>query len=195
MEIVLCSGSPRRLQILKQLGFAPQVIASEFVEDLPKSGVDPADYVRETSRGKLDWVKANFSLTNALLVAADTVVVCNGEVYEKPLTAEANLAMLRAFHDAGGVDVLTSVWVFSTETNTHAERTVSTRCEMAAWVTDADLAAYAASGEGHGAAGGFMIQGRGAALFGAIAGDFYNVVGLPASVTYELVNAMRDYKQ
>lgn len=192
LKLILCSGSPRRLEILQQMGFNPQVIQSEFIENVNKIGKSPIEYVEMTSFGKLQWVKDNFTLSKSLLISADTIVVCNGEIYEKPLTKEVNLSMLNKFFEIGQVQVITSVNIFNTETNEHQHFTETTICHMAKWLTQNDLNTYVSSLEGLQVAGGFKIQGMGSFLFSKIDGDFYNVVGLPFSGTYRL---LKQYKQ
>lgn len=191
-QLILCSGSPRRSELITQMGFTPQVIVSEFIEDVSKAGKSPIEYVEETSLGKLQWVKANFTLSNAVLISADTIVVCDGVIYEKPLTKEANVEMLTKFHHHGHVQVITAVHVFNTETNVLQKHTETTQCHMSRWLTPADISQYVDTLEGLTVAGGFKIQGLGAMLFDRIDGDFYNVVGLPFSGTYKL---LREYKQ
>lgn len=187
MKLVLCSSSPRRLELLQQAGLDPEVIPSQFIENIPKADLTPQQYIQQTSLGKLNYVRDNYTLTKSLLISADTVVVCEGTIYEKPGTKEANLQMLTKFSDVGYVEVMTSVDVFNTETNDHKSFVEVTKCFLANWLTQRDLNDYVDTLEGLQVAGGFKIQGKGALLFDKIEGDYFNIVGLPLAKAAKVI--------
>lgn len=193
-RFILCSSSPRRRDILRQIGFEPIVRKSNFKEDLDKASYDASrlvDYVADTAYHKLLDVRNALGHETAsplLLLSADTVIICNGEIFEKPRSYEGNVAMLqrlRAAQAAGhkinivtcGVLVKLGDGVVEQESRFRTQ----TAIHLVDGLTDAAICSYCRSGEGLEVAGGFKIQGLGAVLFDAIDGDFYNCVGLPAS--------------
>ena len=171
MQLILASASPRRKELLSLFG-VPFVIRVADIDETMDSGKPPFDEVGRVSRAKAMAVAA---AAEDVVIAADTIVVCEGRVLGKPKTeaeAEAMLSLL------SGRDhqVMTGVTVrqggkcetFTEVTDLHF-RELSTR----------EIAQYVASGEPMDKAGAYGIQG-GAALFcEKMNGDYYNVMGLP----------------
>ena len=121
----------------------------------------------------------------ALVVGADTVVVVDGEPLGKPSGAADAAAMLRQLR--GRVhEVTTGVAVLDAATGREAMETVTSRVRMKPY-SDADVAAYVATGEPLDKAGAYAIQGAGGALVEALEGSWSNVVGLPLAATAELL--------
>jgi septum formation protein len=132
--------------------------------------------VREHARGKARSVSDDAG--DRPVVGVDTIVHCGGHVYGKPATAEQAAEMLErlsgdAHEVVSGLAVVTPGW----ELVEHETTVVRFRA-----LTSRDIATYVASGEWDGRAGGYAIQGLGAALVERIDGDYLNVVGLPAAM-------------
>ena len=173
--LLLASTSPQRRAILEQLGLPFDVVAPRFEEeDAPDA--DPVELVRAQARGKAASVADEAG--DRPVVGVDTIVHLGGRVYGKPAGADEAVAMLEALADAehevvSGLALITPGW----ELVEHDVTRVRFRS-----LTPRDVAAYVASGEWEGRAGGYAIQGRGAALVTRVEGDYLNVVGLPAAL-------------
>jgi septum formation protein len=178
--LLLASTSPQRRAILEQLGLPFDVVAPRYEEDDPP-GAAPVDLVREHAAGKARSVAAE--ARGRPVLGVDTAVVLDGRAYGKPQTAEEATAMLEALagetHEVvSGLCLITPGW----EAVEHDVTRVTFRP-----LTGRDLASYVASGEWEGRAGGYAIQGLGAALVERIDGDYLNVVGLPAALLVRLL--------
>ncbi len=180
--LVLASTSPQRRAILEQLALPFEVVAPAYEEDDPPDA-DAVELVRRHAQGKARSVADRAA--DRPVIGVDTTVVLDGRIYGKPdgpAAAEAMLEALSARTHAvvSGLCVLTRGW----EELAHATTLVTFRP-----LTARDLASYVASGEWQSRAGGYAIQGRGAALVERIEGDYLNVVGLPAAL---LVGVLAD---
>jgi nucleoside triphosphate pyrophosphatase len=171
LPIVLASTSPQRRAILEQLGIPFELAAPDF-EELAE---DPL----ELAAGKARSIAAD----ERPVLGVDTIVRCEGRVYGKPVDAGEAAAMLEALsgreHEVvSGLCLRTLAW--------EELRSETTRVVFRP-LTPRDIAAYVAAGEWEGRAGGYAIQGRGAALVERIDGDYLNVVGLPAALLVRLL--------
>jgi septum formation protein len=178
--LLLASTSPQRRAILTQLGLPFEVVAPRY-QELDPPGASPVELVREHARGKARSVAGDAGERPVLGV--DTAVVLGGVVYGKPKDAGDAERMLEALAGrthvvVSGLCLLTPAW----EEVGHDETRVAFRPLAAR-----DLAAYVASGEWQGRAGGYAIQGLGAGLVERIEGDYLNVVGLPAALLVRLL--------
>ena len=200
-HIILASASPRRSSILNdQLQLSARVVPSTFSEDLDKSAfAAPSEYVAETARQKaLDVFgrcQKPFIVEHerppSLIVGADTVVVCDGAILEKPTSTEDARRMLRDLSAAGTHRVCTAVSLIyggSAVGDTPHEHTFVEETTVAFRSLDeAEIEAYVASGEPMDKAGAYAIQGLGGVFVERIEGDYSNVVGFPAArFCYEL---------
>ncbi|VEU23235.1 DEKNAAC104360 [Brettanomyces naardenensis] len=193
----LCTTSPRRQQIIQQLGFKPIVIAPTFEENLDKTIYTVKQYVTETATGKIlsVWNSLDESERHGdiLLLSADTVVENDGRIYEKPKTYEENCRMLKELRDSPTPTYIHSgvVLLLGDETRPDGyrmERFVETTgVVMKKEVSDEFIEQYCKSGEGLTVAGGFRIQGYGSTFITGIRGDFFNGVGLPAGRTFDKI--------
>ena len=177
--LVLASRSPQRRAILEQLGLPFEVVVPEFEEE-PTAGA-PVDEVELRAAGKARSVAAVAGQRPVLGV--DTEVVVGGRIYGKPANAADAEAMLEALsgntHEVvSGLCLLTPAW----EELRHEVTLVTFRK-----LTPRELGLYVASGEWRERAGGYAIQGRGAALVTGIRGDYLNVVGLPVAALLDIV--------
>jgi septum formation protein len=178
--ILLASTSPQRRAILEQLHVPFDVVAPRYEEHDPPEA-DAARLVREHALGKARSVAAEAG--DRPVLGVDTTVVLGGRIYAKPTDAGHAERMLdelggRTHAVVSGLALVTPGW----EHVEDAATLVSFRP-----LTPRDLAWYVASGEWEGRAGGYAIQGRGAALVERVEGDYLNVVGLPASVLVRLL--------
>ena len=178
--ILLASTSPQRRAILEQLGLPFDVVAPRYEED-DSPGADPVDLVRAHAVGKARSVAGEAG--DRPVLGVDTAVILNGRVFGKPTGADEAAEMLEALggetHEVvSGLCLLTPGW----EVVEHELTRVTFR-----ELTARDLAGYVASGEWEGRAGGYAIQGLGAALVSGIEGDYLNVVGLPAALLVRLL--------
>jgi nucleoside triphosphate pyrophosphatase len=178
-DLVLASASPRRRELLEQLGLVLVVAAAE-IDETPLPGERPGDYVRRVAGAKCDAVAAARASEPALpVLAADTIVVAPGEVglaiLGKPADADHARGMLSRL---GGRrhEVATAYRVrFADQV---LERTVTTIVTFRA-LAPAELDAYVASGEWRGKAGGYAVQGIAGAFVTELRGSHTNVIGLP----------------
>lgn len=185
--LVLASASPRRKQILEQLGLAFRVIPSGFDETLLE-GETPAVHVERLARGKAAEIVAQFASAAEApcVLAADTIVVLDAEILGKPRDDGDAVRMLlglsgRAHRVSTGV----ALFVPGVEPVSAVFESEVRFREL----TRASATAYVASGEGRDKAGSYAIQGLGAGLVREIVGSYTNVVGLPAAETLDLLLA------
>ena len=172
--LLLASTSPQRRAILEQLHIPFDVAAPRYEEDDPPDA-DPAELVRRHALGKARSVAADAG--NRPVLGVDTTVALDGRIYAKPADAGDAERMLdelsgRTHAVVSGLALVTPGWELVEDSST----LVTFRR-----LTPRDLAAYVASGEWEGRAGGYAIQGRGATLVERVEGDYLNIVGLPAA--------------
>ena len=183
-DLWLASRSPRRAELLRTLGVAFAPLDVEVDESL-QAGESASAYVARLARAK---AAAGQLLANPLaaVLAADTTVVCETQILGKPADRAEGLAMLGLLAGRWH-EVFTGVVVATPGGALHAA-TVCTRVCFRA-LSDAEIAAYWASGEPADKAGGYGIQGLGGALVERIDGSYSNVVGLPLAETLALLDA------
>ena len=177
--LLLASTSPQRRAILEQLHIPFRVAAPLYEEDDPPDA-DPRELVRTHAREKALSVARETG--HRPILAVDTTVWLDGRVYGKPANADEAVEMLdalggRTHSVVSGLCLVTEGWE-----QVEVEETAVTFRPL----TAGDLAAYVASGEWQGRAGGYAIQGRGAALVAGVEGDYLNVVGLPLARLLDL---------
>jgi septum formation protein len=178
--LILASTSPQRRAILRQLGIPFDVVAPSYVEHDPPDA-DATQLVLDHARGKAESVARDAG--DRPVLGVDTTVVLDGRIYGKPEDAGDAERMLeelsgRTHTVVSGLCLLTPGW----ETVEAAATLVTFRA-----LTPRDLGSYVAAGEWEGRAGGYAIQGLGAALVERIEGDYLNVVGLPAALLVRLL--------
>ncbi|PNS17261.1 Maf-like protein [Sphaceloma murrayae] len=215
-RVILASASPRRKQLLAQIGLTDlEIIPSNAPEDLSKT-LAPFEYVLQTAESKAMAVyKKEIDSPKGepgLIIAADTVVVSPlGEILEKPRSEKHHIGMLQGLRNAGMHKVYTAVVCmapredavtpgYSMETQVEASASMNgsnvdatnalfqeTAVRFDASITDDLILAYVKTREGADKAGGYGIQGTGAILVERIEGSFDNVVGLPLRTTLQLI--------
>lgn len=183
ISLVLASSSPRRSQLLNDLGLTFRVKPSEAPEPLPTGadGQNPGAYVERLAR-----LKACACAENGVIIAADTVVVLENAILNKPRDAEEALEMLTRLQGQTH-RVFTGVCVRNGE-NLKCEHEI-TRVTFGA-ASESFLRAYIRTGEPMDKAGAYGAQARGALLIERIEGDYWNVVGLPI---FRLARMLREF--
>lgn len=181
--IYLASQSPRRRELLKQLGVDFSILDVDVPEHR-EPGEPPDDYVSRVAREKAAaGLMQVVAVPNAIVIGADTEVILGDDVFGKPADAEDAARMLRRL--AGRAHRAVSVvWCVSASREEHA--TSDSTVEFMP-LDDADIAAYVASGEAFGKAGAYAIQGRAAAFVKHLAGSHSGVMGLPLHETAQLL--------
>jgi nucleoside triphosphate pyrophosphatase len=180
--ICLASMSPRRRELLAQIG-VPHTVAAAHVDETRLAAESPADYVARLARLKAATVRQRGE--GLPVLAADTTVVAAGSVYGKPGDRAEGLAMLGAL--AGRThEVLTAVALV-----THEGVTLRVSCSSVSFrdIAPAEMEAYWETGEPCDKAGGYAIQGYGAVFVAALSGSYSGVMGLPLFETAELLRA------
>lgn len=198
-RVILASASPRRRQLLAQIGLTNvEVIPSQFEENLPKT-LSPFEYVQATATQKAlavyrQEVSNETKGEPGIIIAADTVVVSSmGDILEKPRSEVHHIQMLKSLRDTGEHRVYTAVVTMvpleSARDPGYAleAATEETVVKFDPHITDELLLAYVRTREGADKAGGYGIQGTGAVLVEKIEGSFDNVVGLPLRTTLRLI--------
>ncbi|MDM7999380.1 MAG: nucleoside triphosphate pyrophosphatase [Dehalococcoidia bacterium] len=184
-KIVLASASPRRKELLEQIGLRFEVDPTDH-DEVRTTALGPHATARRISLGKAKTAARKHC--DALIIAADTLVVLGDRVFGKPRTISQAREMLRAL--SGRVhSVVTGFTVLDAGTGKAISRSVETKVWMKK-LTMEQIDAYVRTKEPLGKAGGYAIQGRGAVLVDRIEGDYSNVVGLPLSAVAE---ALREF--
>ena len=181
MRLILASASPRRRELLSGICSQFEVVPSEIDETL-EDGPTP-EGVAELALRKARAVAARAG--EAVVLAADTLVVLDGTALGKPADPEEARAMLRRLRGREH-EVITGVAVVDSRTGREASLAVVSRVRMAAY-SDATLDAYVASGAPLDKAGAYAIKDLGGALVERLAGSYANVVGLPVEETRRLL--------
>ncbi|MEP9346146.1 nucleoside triphosphate pyrophosphatase [Enterobacter roggenkampii] len=188
-SLYLASGSPRRQELLTQLGVSFERIVTG-IEEQRAEGESAQQYVSRLAREKAQAGVASVPRDLPVL-GADTIVILNGEVLEKPHDADHAARMLRKLSGQTH-QVMTAVAL--------ADRQHVLDCLVVTEVTfreltDDDIAAYIASGEPMDKAGAYGIQGLGGCFVRKIHGSYHAVVGLPLVETYELLSNFNSLRE
>lgn len=195
MKIILGSASPRRRELLAQIGLEFEVLVSNVEEQV--TSTVPYEVVEELSVQKAEGVLELLQEQEALLViGADTIVACDGQILGKPKDAEDAKAMLRKLQGRAH-EVYTGVTVLyvgksdveipgdesalNVQRRTFHEATKVVFCPM----SEEEISAYVATGDPLDKAGAYGIQGLCARYIQGIEGDYNNVVGLPVGRLYQ----------
>jgi septum formation protein len=183
--LVLASASPRRVQLLHQVGVVPAATDPAELDETPARGETPRVYAARMARSKAEAVARRHP--GRFVLAADTVVAAGRRILDKPADADEarrRLEMLsgRRHRVYGGVCLVAP-------DGRAAERVVQTIVRFKRLHRD-EIAGYVAGGEWQGKAGGYAIQGAAAAFVPWINGSYSNVVGLPVTETLALLDGL-----
>jgi len=179
-KLVLASGSPRRAEILERAGWPHEVIVAGIDETL-LPGEEAAAYVQRLARSKAEKVASG--LDHGLVLGADTTVVVADQILGQPVDAADARRMLDLLN-AKWHEVLTGVALVRVggETRVAYETTRVRFAEM----SDDEIDWYISTGEPFGKAGAYGIQGKASLFIEEIEGDYFNIMGLPIRLVYEL---------
>ena len=192
-ELILASGSPRRKELLRQIGLRFRVLKSDADETVEMS--DPSDIVKELSRRKAEDVAGK--ITEGIVIGADTIVWLDGVLLGKPKGRADAEKMLRNLQGKAhqvftGVTILRKGKMTGDENNGISRDTFS--CVTTVHVhnmSEEEINAYLDTGDAFDKAGSYGIQGPFAAYIDGIEGDYTNVVGLPVSEVYRHLKNFR----
>ncbi|AZV76944.1 septum formation protein Maf [Parasedimentitalea marina] len=182
MAFILGSGSPRRLELLAQLGVAPDDVRAPDIDETPQKAELPRDYCNRIAREKVRAVEAG---DNDLVLCADTTVALGRRILGKPENAgeaaEFLLALSGRRHRVITAIALRrgdKIWARDVVSQVRMKR-----------LSDPELNAYLASNDWQGKAGGYGIQGPAGALIPWISGSYTGIVGLPLAETANMLLA------
>jgi len=182
LKLVLGSGSPRRLELLAQIGLTPFAIRAPDIDEDVKAGELPRDYVKRIAAQKVDAVTAD---ADEVVLCADTTVALGRRIMGKPADAGEAASFLYALSGrrhkvitAIAVKRGTQVWTKDVQSTVAFKQ-----------LSDAEVNAYLANDDWRGKAGGYAIQGPASAFIPWINGSYTGIVGLPLAETAGLLTA------
>ena len=181
LRVVLASRSPRRIELIAQLGITADVVPAD-IDETPLAGEEPAQYVKRLASSKARAVQERLA-TDALVLGADTTVDLDGVIFGQPVDETEARRMLKAL-SARTHRVHTGVAVIGPD---RSESVVVTSMVTFEPVTDALLDWYIGTGEWQGKAGSYAIQGLGGTLVASTRGAMSNIIGLPLQETARLL--------
>ena len=182
LKLILGSGSPRRLELLAQIGVVPHAIRPPDIDEDPTKTELPRDYVNRIAREKAE---ASQIAQDEVVLCADTSVAVGRRILGKPATADEARAFLTVLAGrrhkvitALAVKRADRVWVRDVQTSVSMKR-----------LSDVEMDWYLSTGDWQGKAGGYGIQGPASAFITSINGSFHAVMGLPLPETAALLQA------
>jgi septum formation protein len=175
MKLILASASVRRAEVLHDAGLSFSVLSSA-VDETPMPGESPSELVQRLADAKAELVAAR-AVGPAIVIAADTEVVLDGQVLGKPRTSEDARQMLAKL-SARTHSVLTGVTLIRLPDVERRSFIETTRVQFAP-IPDEEITRYLATGEPFDKAGSYAIQGRAGRYVPRIEGCYFNIVGLP----------------
>ena len=180
-KIILASASPRRTEILRTVGWPFETLPLN-IDETRKAGEDAATYVQRLARAKAE--AAAQQRGGALIVGADTTVVIGDQILEKPSDHDDARRMLRRLSGQWH-QVLTGIALINGATSESSVAYETTEVEFAL-MSETEVDWYVSTGEPMDKAGAYAIQGLGSRFIEGIRGDYFNVVGLPVRLLYEM---------
>lgn len=187
-KLILASASPRRVALLGQVGIVPDAIVAADLDETPLPQELPADLARRLAVSKAQAVAARPDAVgadvNGYVLAADTVVACGRRILPKAADA-AEVQSCLSLLSGRRHRVITAVCLIAP--GGQVRHRVVTSAVRFRRLSDTEIAAYLACGEGVGKAGGYAIQGMAAPFVAAISGSYSAIVGLPLTETVMLL--------
>jgi len=180
---VLASASPRRKQLLANAGI-PCKVRPANVEEIPQPGETPRDYVRRLARAKAEAVQAQ---PGEVVLGADTTVEIDGRILEKPADAADAIRMLGLLQ---GRSHQVHTGVCLVHEGRPVEEVSSTEVVFRS-LEEGEIREYVASGEAMDKAGAYGIQGRASRFVEKVNGCYFNVVGLPVSLVWRILQGLQ----
>lgn len=184
-RLVLASASPRRRDLLAQIGVVPDAVDPADIDERPRPGELPRDYAKRIAAAKAEAVLSRHP--DAYLLAADTVVACGRRILPKAEDAASARACLDRL--SGRRHRVLGAFVLLAPDGGRVARVVTTSVVFKK-LSAAERDAYLASGEWEGKAGGYAVQGRAAAFVRQVNGSYSNIVGLPLFETAQALKGL-----
>jgi septum formation protein len=187
-KLILASSSPRRAEILTAVGW-PFLAVTAGIDETRRPDEPPVEYVQRLAKEKAEAVAS--SLESGLVLGADTTVVVEQTLLGQPHDQDDARRMLRLLSGKWH-EVLTGVAIVrvSGESKVDYETTRVRFAEM----SEKEIDWYISTGEPQGKAGAYAVQGAAALFIEEIQGDYFNIVGLPIRLVFEMVKAMSESK-
>jgi septum formation protein len=182
-KVILASASPRRAEILRTVNWPFETLPMD-IDETRETGEDAATYVQRVARDKAE--AAARARPESTIVAADTIVLSGEEILGKPGSPDDARAMLYRLRGEWH-QVLTGVAVIKPAASRVAYQTTDVKFAL---MSDDEIDWYVSSGEPMDKAGAYAIQGLGARFIEEIRGDYFNVVGLPVRLLYEMIRSL-----
>jgi septum formation protein len=186
-KLILASRSPRRAEILRAAGWPFEAVAADIDESV-RQPEDAVSYVMRLALSKAQKVAAKF--TEGLVLGADTTVLVDGEMLGQPRDDNDARRMLKLLNGRWH-EVSTGVALLRAGEDAQVLMDHETTRVRFAEMSDEEIDWYISTGEPRGKAGAYGIQGHAALFVEEIAGDYFNIVGLPVRLVYELVRRLR----
>jgi septum formation protein len=174
-KIILASKSPRRKELLEQIGLKFVVDISDVDESKLANAAGPSQLAKSLSKAKAEKVSKKYK--DAIIIAADTLVVLGKEIIGKPKDKKDAFKMLKKLSSKTHV-VITGFTLLSSKSKKAITKTVQSKVKFKK-MSDIEIRNYVETGEPMDKAGGYGIQNKGAIFIEKVEGDFFNVVGLP----------------
>lgn len=184
VQVILASASPRRAELLREMGYEFEVIPPH-VEEVFTPGVDPAKEAERLAIDKCEEVVRTTKANRAIVIGADTIVALEGEILGKPSDRAHAREMLRRLSGSTH-EVITGICVADTRTGRRIIDSVSTTVTMRR-MAEQEINDYVQSGEADGKAGAYAIQETADRYVVRVDGSFNNVVGLPTERLAEIL--------
>lgn len=188
IKIVLASSSPSRLELLKRINISPDIILPADIDESPRKRELPQKTAERLAMEKASKVSGSFS--EALLIGADSIVVCGRTALPKALTAEEVKYCLKKLSGRRH-RVYTAVYMIKKTAGQiiHRSRLVQTKLKFKR-LTDSEINYYSSLKEGLNKAGGYSIGGYGESFVSFISGSYSNVIGLPLQETGNMLHSL-----
>lgn len=183
--LVLASQSPRRHQILSRAGI-PFVVRPANIDEAKLTNEAPGEHVRRLAREKAEAAAAG---PGEVVLAADTVVVIDGQLLGKPVDVEDAVRMLRRLSGKEH-QVMTGICLLRSEEVIVDSETTRVRFIS---LTEREISDYAGTGEPIGKAGAYAVQGLASKFIDRIEGCYFNVVGLPVALVYKYLRRFPEF--
>lgn len=187
MDIILASSSPRRKELLEKIMEDFKVVSSDFDESTIQYNGDIEDYVKTLARCKAEEVAKGLK-NQSIVISADTVVVLENKILGKPKNKKDAECMLKSL-SGNNHRVYTGICVLDTTNNSLKQEAVFTEVKFAR-LTNHDIQEYINTGDSMDKAGAYGIQSFAAVFVEKINGCYYNVMGLPLNILYNMLKSM-----
>ena len=184
-SIILASASPRRKKLLERIGLRFKIVVSKFEEVIdPK--LSPHQLAKKLSLEKAKIVATKYK--NAIVIAADTFVICDNKIIGKPKDENDARQTLRLLSNRAH-SIITGFTIIDSDTGKTVSRSEETKVFMRK-ITEEEIDSYVKTKEPLGKAGSYAIQEKGSMFIEKIEGDYFNVVGLPI---YSLFKELKNF--